>query len=143
MSVEAIIHMYNRAQDHIANPKLKREDGRYISRFYEGLQDACKLVVSSFGGELKLKKGYLASITKMTPPASFEHLVNQYNESFEKAEKISSSFDLEKSWDGYHRGYSHNILQVMDYLGYRPTFKSDITLKNLKGFRRRDNENLS
>ena len=56
---------------------------------------------------------------------------------FEKAEKISSSLDLEKSGDGYYRGYSHNILQVMDYLGYAPTFKSDITLKNLIGFRRK------
>ena len=73
----------------------------------------------------------------MAPPANFEHLVDQYNESFEKAEKISSSLDLEKSGDGYYRGYSHNILQVMDYLGYAPTFKSDITLKNLIGFRRK------
>lgn len=73
----------------------------------------------------------------MTPPTSFEHLVSQYNESFEKAEKISSSPDLEKNGDGYYRGYSHNILQVMDYLGYAPIFKSDITLKNLIGFRRK------
>ena len=73
----------------------------------------------------------------MTPPTSFEHLVGQYNESFEKAEKISNSPDLEKSEDGYYRGYSHNILQVMDYLGYAPIFKSDITLKNLIGFRRK------
>ena len=137
MSVESIIRIYNRAQDHMTNPKLRREDGRYIIGFYRGLQDACKLVVALFGGELKLKKNHLASITKMTPPASFEHLVGQYNESFEKAEKISSSPDLEKSWDGYYRGYSHNILQVMDYLGYAPIFKSDITLKNLIGFRRK------
>lgn len=143
MSVEAIIHIYNRAQDHMTNPKLRREDGRYIARFYEGLQDACKLVVSSFGGELKLKKNHLASITKMTPPSNFEHLVNQYNESFEKAERISNSFDPEKSWDGYLRGYSHNILQVMDYLGYAPTFKSSTTAKNLTGFRRKNDGNLS
>ena len=137
MSVESIIRIYNRAQDHMTNPKLRREDGRYIIGFYRGLQDACKLVVTFFGGELKLKKNHLAGITKMAPPASFEHLVGQYNESFEKAEKISSSLDLEKSGDGYYRGYSHNILQVMDYLGYTPTFKSDITLKNLIGFRRK------
>ena len=137
MSVESIIRIYNRAQDHMTNPKLRREDGRYIIGFYRGLQDACKLVVALFGGELKLKKNHLAGITKMTPPTSFEHLVGQYNESFEKAEKISSSPDLEKSWDGYYRGYSHNILQVMDYLGYAPIFKSDITLKNLIGFRRK------
>ena len=55
MSIESIIHIYNRAQDHMTNPKLRREDGKYIVRFYEGLQDACKLVVASFGGELKLK----------------------------------------------------------------------------------------
>ena len=137
MSVESIIHLYNRAQDHITNPKLRREDGKYITRFYEGQQDACKLIVTFFKGEMKLKKGRLAGITKMTPPTNFEHLVDQYNESFEKAEKISSSLDLEKSWDGYYRGYSHNILQVMDYLGYEPTFKSEITLKNLTGFRRK------
>ena len=137
MSVESIIRIYNRAQDHMTDPKLRREDGRYIIGFYRGLQDACKLVVALFGGELKLKKNHLAGITKMTPPTSFEHLVGQYNESFEKAEKISSSPDLEKSWDGYYRGYSHNILQVMDYLGYAPIFKSDITLKNLIGFRRK------
>lgn len=137
MSIESIMSIYNRAQDHMTNPKLRREDGKYIVRFYEGLQDACKLVVSSFGGELKLKKNHLTSITKMTPPTNFEHLVSQYNESFEKAEKISGSLDLEKSWDGYYRGYSHNILQVMDYLGYEPTFKSEITLKNLTGFRRK------
>ena len=137
MSVESIIRIYNRAQDHMTNPKLRREDGRYIIGFYRGLQDACKLVVALFGGELKLKKNHLAGITKMTPPTSFEHLVGQYNESFEKAEKISSSPDLEKSWDGYYRGYSHNILQIMDYLGYAPIFKSDITLKNLIGFRRK------
>ena len=137
MSVESIIRIYNRAQDHMTNPKLRREDGRYIIGFYRGLQDACKLVVALFGGELKLKKNHLAGITKMTPPTNFEHLVVQYNESFEKAEKISSSPDLEKSWDGYYRGYSHNILQVMDYLGYAPIFKSDITLKNLIGFRRK------
>lgn len=137
MSVESIIRIYNRAQDHMTNPKLRREDGRYIIGFYRGLQDACKLVVALFGGELKLKKNHLAGIAKMTPPSSFEHLVGQYNESFEKAEKISSSPDLEKSWDGYYRGYSHNILQVMDYLGYAPIFKSDITLKNLIGFRRK------
>lgn len=137
MSVESIIRIYNRAQDHMTNPKLRREDGRYIIGFYRGLQDACKLVVALFGGELKLKKNHLAGITKMTPPTNFEHLVGQYNESFEKAEKISSSPDLEKSWDGYYRGYSHNILQVMDYLGYAPIFKSDITLKNLIGFRRK------
>ena len=104
MSIESIIRIYNRAQDHMTNPKLRREDGKYIVRFYEGLQDACKLVVASFGGELKLKKNHLTSITKMTPPTNFEHLVSQYNESFEKAEKISSSLDLEKSWDGYYRG---------------------------------------
>ena len=121
----------------MTNPKLRREDGRYIIGFYRGLQDACKLVVALFGGELKLKKNHLAGITKMTPPVNFEHLVSQYNESFEKAEKISSSPDLEKSGDGYYRGYSHNILQVMDYLGYAPIFKSDITLKNLIGFRRK------
>ena len=121
----------------MTNPKLRREDGRYIIGFYRGLQDACKLVVALFGGELRLKKNHLASITKMTLPTNFEHLVSQYNESFEKAEKISSSPDLEKSGDGYYRGYSHNILQVMDYLGYAPTFKSDITLKNLIGFRRK------
>ena len=137
MSVESIIRIYNRAQDHMTNPKLRREDGRYIIGFYRGLQDACKLVVALFGGELKLKKNHLIDITKMIPPANFEYLVSQYNESFEKAEKISSSPDLEKSWDGYYRGYSHNILQVMDYLGYAPTFKSDITLKNLIGFRRK------
>ena len=137
MSVESIIRIYNRAQDHMTDPKLRREDGRYIIGFYRGLQDACKLVVALFGGELKLKKNHLAGITKMTPPSSFEHLVGQYNESFEKAEKISSSPDLEKSWDGYYRGYSHNILQIMDYLGYAPIFKSDITLKNLIGFRRK------
>ena len=137
MSVESIIRIYNRAQDHMTNPKLRREDGRYIIGFYRGLQDACKLVVALFGGELKLKKNHLAGITKMTPPTNFEHLVSQYNESFEKAEKISSSPDLEKSWDGYYRGYSHNILQIMDYLGYAPIFKSDITLKNLIGFRRK------
>ena len=137
MSVESIIRIYNRAQDHMTNPKLRREDGRYIIGFYRGLQDACKLVVALFGGELKLKKNHLAGITKMTPPTSFEHLVGQYNESFEKAEKISSSPDLEKSWDGYYRGYSHNILQIMDYLGYAPIFKSEITLKNLIGFRRK------
>ena len=137
MSVESIIRIYNRAQDHMTDPKLRREDGRYIIGFYRGLQDACKLVVALFGGELKLKKNHLAGITKITPPTSFEHLVGQYNESFEKAEKISSSPDLEKSWDGYYRGYSHNILQVMDYLGYAPIFKSDITLKNLIGFRRK------
>ena len=137
MSVESIIRIYNRAQDHMTNPKLRRGDGRYIIGFYRGLQDACKLVVALFGGELKLKKNHLAGITKMTPPTNFEHLVGQYNESFEKAEKISSSPDLEKSWDGYYRGYSHNILQVMDYLGYAPIFKSDITLKNLIGFRRK------
>ena len=137
MSVESIIRIYNRAQDHMTDPKLRREDGRYIIGFYRGLQDACKLVVALFGGELKLKKNHLAGITKMTPPTNFEHLVGQYNESFEKAEKISSSSDLEKSWDGYYRGYSHNILQVMDYLGYAPIFKSDITLKNLIGFRRK------
>lgn len=137
MSVESIIRIYNRAQDHMTDPKLRREDGRYIIGFYRGLQASCKLVVALFGGELKLKKNHLAGITKMTPPTSFEHLVGQYNESFEKAEKISSSPDLEKSWDGYYRGYSHNILQVMDYLGYAPIFKSDITLKNLIGFRRK------
>ena len=137
MSVESIIRIYNRAQDHMTNPKLRREDGRYIIGFYKGLQDACKLVVALFGGELKLKRNHLVGITKMTPPANFEHLVGQYNESFEKAEKISNSLDLEKSGDGYYRGYSHNILQVMDYLGYAPTFKSGITLKNLIGFRRK------
>ena len=137
MSVESIIRIYNRAQDHMTNPKRRREDGRYIIGFYRGLQDACKLVVNFFGGELKLKKNHLTGITKMAPPANFEYLVSQYNESFEKAEKISSSLDLEKSGDGYYRGYSHNILQVMDYLGYTPTFKSDITLKNLIGFRRK------
>ena len=97
MSVESIIRIYNRAQDHMTNPKLRREDGRYIIGFYKGLQDACKLVVALFGGELKLKRNHLVGITKMTPPANFEHLVGQYNESFEKAEKISSSPDLEKS----------------------------------------------
>ena len=137
MSVESIIRIYNRAQDHMTNPKLRREDGRYIIGFYRGLQDACKLVVALFGGELKLKRNHLVGITKMAPPANFEHLVGQYNESFEKAEKISSSPDLEKSGDGYYRGYSHNILQVMDYLGYAPIFKSDITVKNLIGFRRK------
>ena len=137
MPTESIIRIYNRAQDHMTDSKLRREDGRYIIGFYKGLQDACKLVVTFFGGELKLKKNHLAGITKMTPPVNFEHLVDQYNESFEKAEKISSSLDLEKSGDGYYRGYSHNILQVMDYLGYAPTFKSDITLKNLIGFRRK------
>ena len=137
MSVESIIRIYNRAQDHMTNPKLRREDGKYITRFYEGQQDACKLIVTFFKGEMKLKKGRLTGITKMTPPANFEHLVSQYNDSFEKAEKISNSLDLEKSEDGYYRGYSHNILQVMDYLGYAPTFKSDITLKNLIGFRRK------
>ena len=137
MSVESIIRICNRAQDHMTNPKLRREDGRYIIGFYKGLQDACKLVVNFFGGELKLKKNHLTGITKMAPPANFEYLVSQYNESFEKAEKISSSPDLEKSGDGYYRGYSHNILQVMDYLGYAPIFKSDITLKNLIGFRRK------
>ena len=138
MSIESIIRIYNRAQDHMTNPKLRREDGRYIIGFYRGLQDACKLVVNFFGGELKLKKNHLAGVTKMNSPANFEYLVNQYNESFEKAEKISNSLDLEKSGDGYYRGYSHNILQVMDYLGYAPIFKSDITLKNLIGFRRRN-----
>ena len=138
MSIESIIHIYNRAQDPMTHPTLSREDGRYIIGSYQGLQDACQLVVTFFGGELKLKKNHLAGITKMTPPANFEHLVDQYNESFEKAEKISNSLDLEKSGDGYYRGYSHNILQVMDYLGYAPIFKSDITLKNLIGFRRRN-----
>ena len=137
MSIESIIRIYNRAQDHMTDPKLRRKDGRYIIGFYKGLQDACKLVVAFFGGELKLKKNHLTGITKMTPPANFEYLVSQYNDSFEKAEKISNSLDLEKSGDGYYRGYSHNILQVMDYLGYAPIFKSDITLKNLIGFRRK------
>ena len=137
MSIESIIRIYNRAQDHMTNPKLRREDGRYIIGFYRGLQDACKLVVTFFGGELKLKKNHLASITRMTQPTNFEHLVDQYNDSFEKAEKISNSLDLEKSEDGYYRGYSHNILQVMDYLGYAPIFKSSITVKNLIGFRRK------
>ena len=137
MSVESIIRIYNRAQDRMTNPKLRREDGRYIIGFYKGLQDACKLVVALFGGELKLKRNHLVGITKMNSPANFEYLVSQYNESFEKAEKISSSLDLEKSGDGYYRGYSHNILQVMDYLGYAPIFKSDITVKNLIGFRRK------
>ena len=104
MSVESIIRIYNRAQDHMTNPKLRREDGRYIIGFYRGLQDACKLVVNFFGGELKLKKNHLVGITKMAPPANFEYLVSQYNESFEKAEKISSSLDLEKSGDGYYTG---------------------------------------
>ena len=138
MSIESIIRIYNRAQDHMTNPKLRREDGRYIIGFYRGLQDACKLVVNFFGGELKLKINHLTGITKMAPPANFEYLVSQYNESFEKAEKISNSLDLEKSGDRYYRGYSHNILQVMDYLGYAPIFKSDITVKNLIGFRRRN-----
>ena len=143
MSIESIIHLYNRAQDHITNPKLRREDGKYITRFYEGQQDACKLIVTFFKGEMKLKKGRLASITKMTPPDNFKYLISQYNESFEKADKISSSLDFDSCGDGYPRGYSYNILHIMDCLGYMPVFKSEVTLKNLMGFRRKNNENLS
>ena len=143
MSVEAIIHIYNRAQDHITNPKLRREDGKYITRFYGGLQDACKLVVSSFGGELKLKKNHLVSITKMTPPDDFNYLVSQYNEFFEKADKISNSPDFDSCGDGYSRGYSYSILYIMECLGYMPVFKSEVTFKNLMGFRRKNDENVS
>ena len=72
MSVESIIRIYNRAQDHMTNPKLRREDGRYIIGFYRGLQGACTLVVNFFGGDLKLKINPLAGVTKMISPANFE-----------------------------------------------------------------------
>ena len=139
--MDAIIKVYNRAQDHLEDKKLKKEDGKYLNRFYEGLKDSFEYLIEHFGGEVSYnKKHRMISLSLPEIKKVDSSIVDAFMKSHIVAAKFSTPQYEERYGDeGYPRGFSHNILQFMEFVGYKPKWKSEVSKDVLLGFVAKNN----
>ncbi len=57
-NVEEIIRLYNKAQNHLEDESLRKEDGEYLSRFYEGLKSSFEYLIEQFGGNVTYDRNH-------------------------------------------------------------------------------------
>lgn len=141
VNTKAIIKTYNRALEHLEKEELKREDGKYISRFYVGLKDSFEDLIKHFGGKVSYDKYH--KITELYMPEIKEvdqSIVDLFTQNHIVAAKFSTpQYEERYGNEGYPRGYSYNILQFMEFMGYKPKWKSEISKDTLLGFVAKNN----
>ena len=135
-NVKATTRVYNRAIDHLEKEELRREDGKYISRFYVGLKDSFEYLIKYFEGRVtydayhKIVELYIPEIKKVDPS-----IVELFMKNHIVAAKFNTpQYEERYGNEGYPRGFSHNVLQFMEFVGYSPKWKSEVSKDVLLGF---------